>query len=739
MKNKWIKRGVMAGLGVLLTILGLHVGLHVLSSRPWVHQKISEKLAQATGREVRLGNALLNLRGVSVDDFALSKPGGFEEGVLFHIKQAQVRVSLWHLLYGHFKIKAVEVNGLLLHVVRDEEGKLNVDFSDSSSPAPAPADSEKSSGAPLSLSIDVLSAREMEVFYEDKQARRHVLLQDMSVTVRNFAWNKPFEVQAQTKITYGQEDKKLQMPLGLSAKVNLAGLDLPRAEVENFSLVLRPGTAQLRAEGRVHDLENPQFDFALHGKNFSSAALADFMPQAYPVEIKQISARAQGVFSAAEQQVRLTDGALLLPGLEVVVGGLMRPARGEYEGSSRLQAQLDRLAESLPFLASYKLAGNFTASAEVTHKNLSARAELADGGAVFARAGKFSNVHAALDATGKTDGKNGQGVLGITGELNGEKFQTDLSFTQTAHELVADIKAAANRLILPPAPPEEKAAPAKTAAADPAQQNSLPAEEKSAWSLPPLTAKADVKIGSLDAPYLNGKDFNFQVEMSGITPKLDDAHGTLVLSVSDGKITDLYKLTDSNAVMKVLFLSLNVVGKVFNSLDVLSVLGGLAGSFDKSAEEEVIKMIPDENGEMVPVKVSAHARKMDGVLAYDKFVTNVQFNDGVATVKEGSFVSGMMSFNLSGTTDFKTEKIDMTVHAAPGKHETNGVMPLTLKIGGTVSEPSGSMSVVGSVASLVTQGVTNNFASRTVKKTVGGVVGLFKKKENPAPQETVVP
>ena len=44
----------------------------------------------------------------------------------------------------------------------------------------------------------------------------------------------------------------------------------------------------------------------------------------------------------------------------------------------------------------------------------------------------------------------------------------------------------------------------------------------------------------------------------------------------------------------------------------------------------------------------------------------------------------MMSFNLSGTTNFKTEKVNMTVHAAPGKHETDGVMPLTLKIGGTV-------------------------------------------------------
>ena len=146
-------------------------------------------------------------------------------------------------------------------------------------------------------------------------------------------------------------------------------------------------------------------------------------------------------------------------------------------------------------------------------------------------------------------------------------------------------------------------------------------------------------------------------------------------------------------------------------------------------------MIPDENGEMVAVKVPASSRKVDGKLAYHKFATDVQFEQGVATVKKGSFVSDMMSFNLSGQTNFKTEKIDMTVHAAPGKHETSGIMPLTLKIGGTVTDPQGNMSVVGSVTSLVTQGVTNNFASRAVKKGVGGVIDLFTKDESPQEEQ----
>ena len=62
-------------------------------------------------------------------------------------------------------------------------------------------------------------------------------------------------------------------------------------------------------------------------------------------------------------------------------------------------------------------------------------------------------------------------------------------------------------------------------------------------------------------------------------------------------------------------------------------------------------------------------------------------------------------------------------------------MPLTLKIGGTIEEPKGNMQLIGSVASLVTQSVTNNVVSRQVTKGLKGLFGLFKKDKQPAPAE----
>ena len=80
--------------------------------------------------------------------------------------------------------------------------------------------------------------------------------------------------------------------------------------------------------------------------------------------------------------------------------------------------------------------------------------------------------------------------------------------------------------------------------------------------------------------------------------------------------------------------------------------------------------------------------------------------------------------------------MDLQVNAAPGRHYEDGIMPLTLKIGGTMSEPKGSVSMMSSLTSVVTQGVGNNFVSRSVKKVWSGITGLFKKEKAQEEQKT---
>jgi hypothetical protein len=80
--------------------------------------------------------------------------------------------------------------------------------------------------------------------------------------------------------------------------------------------------------------------------------------------------------------------------------------------------------------------------------------------------------------------------------------------------------------------------------------------------------------------------------------------------------------------------------------------------------------------------------------------------------------------------NFRENILDMTVFAAPGSHEVDGIMPLTMNIGGTMDEPKGSLSLLGSISSLVGDMLTKNVVSDKLKKGFSALFGLKKNDEN---------
>ena len=269
--------------------------------------------------------------------------------------------------------------------------------------------------------------------------------------------------------------------------------------------------------------------------------------------------------------------------------------------------------------------------------------------------------------------------------------------------------------------PQAQTAPAQTVLAQATPQG--PQANTPKAKFPPVHLRAQIKSGPVSVPYFYAKSVDIHTRLTGITAELDKADGTAEMQIGEGEIQDIYKLTQANSVTKAMFLSLSVVSRVINSLNVVDLLS---------------KLMPGDK-EQLPEK------KTDGKLAFESFSGALKFNKGVMEMTKGSFVSDLMSLKISGTTNFRNGVLDMQVNAAPGKHYDTGIMPITLKIGGTVDEPKGSLSMLGSAAALVTQAVGNNFASNAVKKGVGGFFGLFKKKQDspaepfPGQEDTFVP
>ena len=433
------------------------------------------------------------------------------------------------------------------------------------------------------------------------------------------------------------------------------------------------------------------------------------------------------------KSLTLHHASLQAPGIDLTLSGnLHYKDKLRYKVSAAAILVLGEIGRWFPILADpYSLVGSLEGQVTATQDKAETTVTLQQIGALVPQTGRLADITGTLSAWETMDFKTGSAQADIRGKLNANPFQFNLSADQTAQQIKAILNMYAKEFILP-AFKKDITGPI----APPAHQEASSA----AWPLPPIYLTSNVRLDSVDVPYFTGKDIVFTSDLKGITPDLNQAHGTLRLTTGAGKIQDIYKLTDANPLTKVLFLSLNVTGKVFNSLNVLGVLNSLGSGIisavtkdDNEVQKDVkTQTILGPDGEPLEVVVTESDKKVSGEMDYDKFDTEVNFVEGLATVKKGTFVSPMMSFRLDGTADFNSGNLDMTVHAAPGRHEVDGMMPLSLKIGGTLDNPQGSMQMLGSVTSLVTQSVTNNVVSRNVTKGIKGLFGLLKNKE-PAP------
>lgn len=729
--GKWLLGLLLAG---LLILIGADLGVRWVTSADWFRNWVTQKAQTATGRPVRIEKMGASLRGAKVAGFSLAEEGGFENGEFLTLENLSLRFDLSHLIHGHIKLHALTVDGLTVRVKRLADGTLST-ASLSAEKTSVQPEEETSLSAP-NITLTELSLKDVNFYFEDESSLQKVSLEKVKFDLENFGFDHDFFLRLTAQLSYTKNEQTLSAPLQAEAQINLAELNLAKATAELKKLSVSLQDSSVRASAKVKNFQEPDGKISVVLKNLSSSLLQGFVSNVPEFEISEVQFSAKGKAYPSQNRAEVSAVSLELPGVEADGSAIV--SYGElltYQAKGEVEVALKKAATMLPsYQKEYKPTGTVQLKAKADNESLSAEVGIKKLGVFLPRAGELSDIGGSVTADIHNHFKTGVLSAEIKGKMNEENFEVKTKATQTEELLDLALNVFAKRVALPPLEEAQVNQPEPEFV----EQVALKEREPKEWPFPAANIKADVRIDSLDAPYLYGTDIVFLADLSGIKPDLKTAQGDLSLRMGNGKITDLYRLTNSSPVTKVLFLSLNIVGKVFNSLNVFAVLGGIGSGVVDAVDghqdtlddtEMIVQTVVGENGEPVNIKVPRTQQKMNGHMVYDKFDTAVEFKDGIANVKEGQFVSDMMSFNLSGTTNFKTEEVDMTVHAAPGKHEADGMMPLTLKIGGTVSEPKGSMSLVGSVSSLITQSVTNNFASRSVKKGISGFFGLFKSKD----------
>lgn len=737
--------------GLLLAAALADTGLRWASSSRRVKNYLVQKVSAALKRDVRLKQVRASLFGVRVSGLEVAEQGGFQQGTFLSVDKAGVRFSLIHLLHGHLKLRTVFLHGGAIRITRGADGNFN--FADLSSSSVPSAQKEAHADPFLPrITLGLLDIEQLDVFYIDAAQNRSLAVQQFMLRARRLMFTEPFRVISKAQVRWVEGDFPLESTLAFNARLNLADLDLEKAALDITNLIVRYRSTPAVLTGQIKNFTNPSARLALEISRLSNDTLTELAPDTPEFLIPALRVDVAARAHLADSRAQISRLHLQLPGGELnATAKAAFKERADYQAEGDFAFNLDELAALSPILAStYGVTGQITGAFQAAADNWNAKLSVQQVGATLPAAGRLDGLSTQITA----EGLKTLAVKDLSGTLNGAHFDGYLTAVNRPLYVDARLELNMEKFILPPqaapAPeqtqaetPAAEAVPAATQTqAEPAgtEQAALslaPAQEQTALApaqqgpqantpkvkFPPVHLRAQIKSGPVSVPYFYAKSVDIHTRLTGITAELDKADGTAEMQIGEGEIQDIYKLTQANSVTKAMFLSLSVVSRVINSLNVVDLLS---------------KLMPGDK-EQMPEK------KTDGKLAFESFSGALKFNKGVMEMTKGSFVSDFMSLKISGTTNFRNGVLDMQVNAAPGKHYDTGIMPITLKIGGTVDEPKGSLSMLGSAAALVTQAVGNNFASNAVKKGVGGFFGLFKKKQDapaepfPGQEDTFVP
>ena len=689
-----------------LILLAADLSLRWLLPTDSVQEKISSLIASKTNGEVQIKRVTAGLTGINAEGISLSLPEG---GDIASIESLCLKVMPLKLIRGEIDFNRIFIDGVKVNIIRDKNGKFNFDglFADAAGNTSDGEGNSESSSFIKDLRVKRFQIRNAEVSYLDESAGISASLNNLFLDVYDFSFAAPFRVSVNAEVSYNGGGVKAEaLPFGFTLYPDLNLLKLEEASSDIRLLVVEHGSATLQASGSVKNFINPQVRLKMKGTGVSDKILSGFAdtPE-FTIGDIDINLDASYNTEAGKLLVNIFNVKALNSSVDA--GGIVRFGKElSYDVDVKAALSFAEIAKTFSILSEYRLSGTVDAAFKAVNNDVSGSLSVKQAGFYYSQAGAFSGVNLTLAVKSLKE----ISLSSLTGRLNGYPFRAALSYTEKASSGDVNFNLQADKMLIKL---KKQPKPAYDPDKDPviAGAPEISPEVKKVWFLPPLHIKGAVKIGSLEAPFINAEAVNFKADIRNFKPDIANIDGGLSLVTSAGVIKDLYHLTNANAVTKVLFVSLGVVSKLINSLDVLSLLNSLSAAvLPSDKQKEALEASPD---------------KIEGALEYDSFKINLTFANGLTDIKNGNFISSLLSFNLAGQINFNTRKINMTVDAAPGKHESGGIMPLRLNVSGTVDEPQGNMSMLSSAANLVSQTIFNNAGSRLGKKSVGGILGIF--------------
>lgn len=662
---------LLAILGVVL-LLAAFITLKLMFPAEKLKSIAQEYARNNFQREINFSDVSFNLLGVTLTDFAVSERATFDQGTFLKADHAVLKIAIEPLIRKRVEISTVGLEGLQLNIQKQKDGTFNFDdlLSSGQSDESTPTQSQEKSSN-IAITAQHIYATNCQISYQDLQQGTSTVISNLNLDINNFDLDTPFPVKLSFTTDY-QDKSGLNVTIPVQARLtlDLANLAMDQAVAVLDNLALNYKTVKLSLQGKMVSFEKPDITLQGNISGLSNTALADIAPDLPNFVLPDISFSAQAKAdldksSAQIEQIKLAvkDSAFNVKGQ--TSWGAEKP---EYTLQAGLNLNLSQLAAMSTLLDGFGMGGTvkgqFTATDKKNGQDVRGTVTLSQLTVQYAPV-TLSEVNGIITLVSLANISSDK----ITGKLNGETFTSSFAYKDLGNVLDLVFNLDLSKLTLTSFSSSSK---------DEKQDTNDTAAQSGPETLFNLTS--NITIGEITVPYFTSKGATLSAKLQKASPSMKQSNGMVNFTLQEGAIIDLDDFLEGNKIVKILMLPLGLVNTVTSTLGI----------------------------EIFPAVDAKEKGKIDFSSGSGSYL----FTNGVMTLQETHFNSSVSNITASGNINFPTDALDMRVKATVLTSQT----PIIVKIGGTVSNPSGKLDVTQTAVSLV-GGILNYKTPEKVAKS----------------------
>ena len=650
---------ILACIAVVLGIAGLVI-LKSVFTEDIVRGYVNDAAKKYIGREVKYDRLSFNFIGITLNNLSISEYPNFSKGTFATVDKFVIKVRLLPLFKKQIRVSVVGVNGLDIKIVRNKNNKYNFDdilrkFNSSPSQAGVSSQSKGSAGINIKdVSLGRFYIKNSNISFEDLRSGVTVAVKNLNIDMRNMNFGTAFALSSDFLFNYQSLKSKqsFNFPINVEAKVNLKDLDFAAAIVEISSFKTNLGNAAITAHATLQNFKALQISTSIQADSLDNSALKQFVTDLPQFRIDRINVNASINADLEKGYADIKNSEIIIGNSKANISGNIK-WQNDFDYKIQASADLDlaTFSKIIPDVSErYNPQGNIKTDIMATSKAITAAVTVENASFKYDPMFVADSIQAIINIHSFKDIR----IASLSGNLNSKHFEGSADYYKTQTAANVNLDFVMDGLIL-------NAYPVSSANNATAQKSSSESGVNKV-STTPLNLTLKIKTGEIKIPYLHAeRGAILNASLTKITDGLDKISGTASFNVSDGTIENLDKLVQSNNAAKVVFTALSAVQQA-------STLLGISGLAKQQQWNS---------------------------LRYNSFSGDLNFLNGKMTINNMNFISPTVSVKLTGTTDFKTEKLNMRANIHPGANN-----PIVINIGGTISNPQSNIDAASSAVAI---------------------------------------